>query len=79
MLKIDTGKILFKVLRTMKLYSKLCIDILIFYSQSLTPLHYSAMRGNDDAATDLLQIPTTNLEVSKNFLSKKSILHTYVY
>ena len=30
----------------------------------LTPLHYAAMRGNDDAATDLLQIPTTNLEVS---------------
>ena len=40
------------------------------YLQSLTPLHYSAMRGNDDAATDLLQIPSTNLEVSKNFLSK---------
>ena len=33
------------------------------------------MRGNDDAATDLLQIPSTNLEVSKNFLSK---IQTYV-
>ena len=29
----------------------------------LTPLHYAAMRGNDDAAADLLQIPSTNLEV----------------
>ena len=31
----------------------------------LTPLHYSAMRGNDDAANDLLQLPETNLEVKK--------------
>ena len=28
------------------------------------------MRGNDDAATDLLQIPATNLEVSKIFFLK---------
>jgi ankyrin repeat protein len=32
----------------------------------LTPLHYAAMRGNDDAANDLLQIANTNLEVQKN-------------
>ena len=29
----------------------------------LTPLHYAAMRGNDDAASDLLQLRSTNLEV----------------
>ena len=29
----------------------------------LTPLHYAGMRGNDDAALDLLQLSNTNLEV----------------
>ena len=29
----------------------------------LTPLHYAGMRGNDDAAVDLLQLPNTNIEV----------------
>ena len=28
----------------------------------LTPLHYAAMRGNDDAANDLLKLKTTNIE-----------------
>ena len=28
----------------------------------LTPLHYAAMRGNDDAANDLLKMKTTNIE-----------------
>ena len=31
----------------------------------LSPLHYAAMRGNDDAANDLLQLKTTNIEVFK--------------
>ena len=29
----------------------------------LTPLHYAGMRGNDDAAVDLLQLSNTNIEV----------------
>ena len=28
----------------------------------LTPLHYAAMRGNDDAANDLLKLKSTNIE-----------------
>ena len=30
----------------------------------LTPLHYAAMRGNDDAVQDLLQVPATEIEAS---------------
>ena len=33
----------------------------------LTPLHYSAMRGNDDAALDLLQITETKIEVISQY------------
>lgn len=29
----------------------------------LTPLHYAAMRGNDDAALELMQLEHTNVEV----------------
>ena len=36
----------------------------------LTPLHYAGMRGNDDAALDLLQLSNTNLEV-RLFLIRK--------
>ena len=29
----------------------------------LTPLHHAAMRGNDDAVLDLMQLEATNVEV----------------
>ena len=39
----------------------------------LTPLHYASMRGNDDAANDLLQLPSINIEViqSTHFMRQK--------
>lgn len=30
----------------------------------LTPLHHAAMRGNDDAVLDLMQLEATNVEVT---------------
>ena len=32
----------------------------------LTPLHHAAMRGNDDAATELIMCPSIDIEVKRS-------------
>lgn len=41
----------------------------------LTPLHYAAMRGNDDATRELLQCEGINIEVRKTNWCAVSIVY----
>ena len=41
----------------------------------LSPLHHAAMRGNDDAAKELLSCPDIDIEVHKTIFGYKLVAH----
>ena len=44
----------------------------------LTPLHHAAMRGNDDAANELLTCPDINIEVNITIITSNYVFHLIV-